>query len=92
MAGHPALGAWEAINEPEGSVLVRKQHRCSAELCQYLQKISPATINNIYFKYFILGADKCFFQVESNSNSCYDTTIIGQSGAGYNGVGIKMER
>ncbi|KAA0202739.1 Glycosyl Hydrolase 5 [Hyalella azteca] len=51
LSGHPALAAYEAINEPEGSV-----------------------------------------RVESNSNSCYDTTVIGQSGAGWTGVGIPMER
>ncbi|KAL7637771.1 UNVERIFIED_CONTAM: hypothetical protein RMT77_011382 [Armadillidium vulgare] len=51
VAGHPALAAWEAVNEPEGSVLV-----------------------------------------ESNSNPCYDTSIIGSDGAGWTGAYIPMER
>lgn len=51
IKGHPALGAFEAVNEPEGSILV-----------------------------------------ESNSDPCYDTTIIGQSGAGWTGKSIPMER
>nr|AYM45055.1 putative endo-beta-1,4-mannase [Gecarcoidea natalis] len=51
IGGHPALGAYEAVNEPEGSVLV-----------------------------------------ESSSEYCYDTTIIGQSGAGWTGRAIPMER
>nr|ADE58567.1 GH5 family protein GH5A [Limnoria quadripunctata] len=51
VSGHPALGAWEAINEPEGSV-----------------------------------------QVSTAANACYDTTVIGQSGAGWTGTNIPMER
>lgn len=33
-----------------------------------------------------------FVKVATDSNPCYDTTIIGQSGAGWTGVGIPMER
>ncbi|XP_071528681.1 LOW QUALITY PROTEIN: mannan endo-1,4-beta-mannosidase-like [Panulirus ornatus] len=51
IKGHPALAAFEAVNEPEGSVVV-----------------------------------------ETNSNSCYDTTIIGNNGAGWTGKAIPMER
>nr|ADE58569.1 GH5 family protein GH5E [Limnoria quadripunctata] len=51
VKGHPALGSWEPINEPEGSV-----------------------------------------QITSDSNPCYDTTIIGQSGAGWTGADIPIER
>lgn len=51
LAGHPALAAYESINEPEGSVLIA-----------------------------------------ADSNPCYDTTIIGQSGSGWTGVDIPMER
>ncbi|KAF2355525.1 Glycoside hydrolase family 5 [Trinorchestia longiramus] len=51
LAGHPALAAYETVNEPEGSVLVT-----------------------------------------TDGNPCYDTTIIGQSGAGWTGVNIPMER
>ncbi|KAK8400514.1 hypothetical protein O3P69_003286 [Scylla paramamosain] len=51
IKGHPALGAVEAVNEPEGSV-----------------------------------------KVEGNSEYCYDTSIIGQSGAGWTGKNIPMER
>ncbi|KAG7154873.1 mannan endo-1,4-beta-mannosidase-like [Homarus americanus] len=49
IKGHPALAAFEAVNEAEGSV-----------------------------------------KVESNSNSCYDTTIIGHDGAGWTGKNIPM--
>lgn len=51
VKGHPALGAFEVVNEPEGSILV-----------------------------------------SSDSEPCYDTTTIGQSGAGWTGLYIPMER
>ncbi|XP_069947143.1 mannan endo-1,4-beta-mannosidase-like [Cherax quadricarinatus] len=51
IKGHPALGSYEAVNEPEGSV-----------------------------------------KVESNSEWCYDTTAIGQQGAGWTGDNIPIER
>ncbi|KAG0726507.1 Mannan endo-1,4-beta-mannosidase [Chionoecetes opilio] len=51
IKGHPALGAFEAVNEPEGSV-----------------------------------------KVESNSDPCYATTLIGLNGAGWTGNSIPMEK
>ena len=52
LGGHPALGAWEIINEYEGSLRVP----------------------------------------ESNGNVCFDTNVLQNSGAGWTGVSIPMQR
>jgi len=52
LKGHPALGAWEIINEFEGSV----------------------------------------YAGQSNQNPCFDTTVLTNSGAGWTGNYIPMER
>jgi len=52
LAGHPALGAWEIINEYEGSLRVP----------------------------------------ESNANACFDTNVLVNSGAGWTGLSIPMQR